>query len=162
ADRGNTLRIPVQLVDRLMTLTGELVLVRNQALRAIDPGDAALRPVVQRLDVVTGELQEAVMRTRMQPVGHLFGQFPRLVRALPRQRGKEIELEVAAPEVELDKTILEALSAPLTHLVRNGCDHGIEPADDRLRLGKPPQGRLRLGARHLAGQIYLEVCDDGR
>jgi two-component system, chemotaxis family, sensor kinase CheA len=162
ADRGNTLRIPVQLVDRLMTLAGELVLVRNQALRAIDPADAALRPVGQRLDTVTGELQEAVLRTRMQPVGNLFGKFPRLVRDLARQLGKEIELEVAGTEVELDKTILEALSDPLTHLVRNGCDHGIEPADVRLRSGKPPQGLIRLSARHLAGQIYLEVRDDGR
>src|SRR5262249_22335579 len=141
---------------------GELVLARNQAVRTLGPHDNTSRPLVQRLDAVTAELQEAVLRTRMQPVANLFGKFPRLVRDLARQLGKEIELEVAGTEVELDKTILEALSDPLTHLVRNGCDHGIEQADVRLRSGKPPQGRIRLSARHLAGQIYLEGRDAGR
>jgi two-component system chemotaxis sensor kinase CheA len=145
-----------------MTLAGELVLVRNQSLRAVDPRDPALRPVVQRLDAVTGELQETVLRTRMQPVGNLFGKFPRLVRDLARQLGKEIDLEVTGTEVELDKAILEALSDPLTHLVRNCCDHGLEPPEARRRAGKPPEGRLALAARHLGGQIVLEVRDDGR
>jgi two-component system chemotaxis sensor kinase CheA len=158
----NTVRIPVDLVDRLMTLAGELVLVRNQAVRTLDPREAALRPVVQRLDAVTSELQEAVLRTRMQPVGNLFGKFPRLVRDLAKQLGKQIELEVTGTEVELDKTILESLSDPLTHLIRNCCDHGIEAPEQRVRAGKPAEGRIRLAARHLGGQIYIEVRDDGR
>jgi two-component system, chemotaxis family, sensor kinase CheA len=161
-DRGGTIRIPVPLVDRLMTLAGELVLVRNQATRTIDSRDALLRPLVQRLDAVTGEMQDTVMRTRMQPVGNLFGKFPRMVRDLAKQMGKQIELEVSGTEVELDKTILEALSDPLTHLIRNCCDHGIEPPVARERKGKPAQGRIVLSARHLGGQIHIEVRDDGK
>jgi two-component system chemotaxis sensor kinase CheA len=161
-ERRDTLRIPVGLVDRLMTLAGELVLVRNQAVRAIDPRDAVLRPIVQRLDAVTGELQDAVLRTRMHPVGNLFGKFPRLVRDLSRQLGKQIELDLAGTDVELDKAILEALSDPLTHLVRNCCDHGIETPDRRRRAGKPPQGLVALSARHLGDQILLVIRDDGR
>ncbi|HYT92268.1 MAG TPA: chemotaxis protein CheW, partial [Gemmataceae bacterium] len=158
----SSIRIPVQLLDRLMTLAGELVLVRNQSLRSIDPRDAVLRPVVQRLDAITSELQGAVLLTRMQPVGNLFGRFPRMVRDLARQLGKEIELETSGTEVELDKTILEALSDPLTHLIRNSCDHGIETPAERLRAGKVAQGKITLAARHLGGQIYLEVRDDGK
>jgi two-component system chemotaxis sensor kinase CheA len=162
SERRDTLRIPVGLVDRLMTLAGELVLVRNQSVRAIDPRDAALRPVVQRLDAVTAELQDAVLRTRMQPVGNLFNKFPRLVRDLARQLGKQIELDLSGTDVELDKTILEALSDPLTHLVRNCCDHGIETPDRRRQAGKPPQGLVSLSARHLGSQILLTIRDDGR
>jgi two-component system chemotaxis sensor kinase CheA len=162
ADRGGTIRIPVPLVDRLMTLAGELVLVRNQATRTVDSRDAHLRPLVQRLDAVTGELQDAVMRTRMQPVGNLFGKFPRMVRDLAKQMGKQIELEIRGTEVELDKTILEALSDPLTHLIRNSCDHGIEPPQTREGQGKSAQGRIMLSARHLGDQIHIEVRDDGK
>ncbi len=161
-ERRDTLRIPVGLVDRLMTLAGELVLVRNQSVRAIDPRDAALRPIVQRLDAVTAELQDAVLRTRMQPVGNLFNKFPRLVRDLARQLGKQIELDLSGTDVELDKTILEALSDPLTHLVRNCCDHGIETPERRRQAGKPPAGLVSLSARHLGGQILLTIRDDGR
>jgi two-component system, chemotaxis family, sensor kinase CheA len=152
----------VPLVDRLVTLAGELVLVRNQATRTIDSRDTHLRPLVQRLDAVTGELQDAVMRTRMQPVGNLFGKFPRMVRDLAKQMGKQIDLEVRGTEVELDKTILEALSDPLTHLIRNSCDHGIEPPQTRERNGKPAHGRIVLSARHLGDQIHVEVRDDGK
>jgi two-component system chemotaxis sensor kinase CheA len=161
-ERASTLRIPVGLVDQLMTLVGELVLVRNQAVRTIDPGDPSLGPIARRLDGVTGALQGAVLRTRMQPVGNLFGKFPRLVRDLARQLCKQIALDIWGTEVELDKTILEALSDPLTHLVRNCCDHGIEPPEQRERAGKPPEGRVSLGARQLGGQICIEVRDDGR
>jgi two-component system chemotaxis sensor kinase CheA len=157
-----SIRIPVPLVDRLMTLAGELVLVRNQAVRAIAPGDPALGTLAQRLNAVTSDLQDAAMRMRMQPVGNLFGKFPRMVRDLARQLGKRIELEVLGTEVELDKTILEALSDPLTHLIRNACDHGLEPAEERRRAGKPEDGRIVLSARHLGGRIGIEVRDDGR
>lgn len=165
---SGTIRIPVALVDRLMTLTGELVLVRNQAMRALTerplPGEAdtLFRSIVQRLDVVTSGMQEAVIRTRMQPVGILFNRFPRMVRDLARQLDKQIELEIMGTEVELDKTILEALSDPLTHLVRNCCDHGIEPPAKRLAAGKSATGTITLSARHIGGQIYIEVRDDGK
>ncbi len=161
-ERAGNIRIPVTLVDRMMTLAGELVLVRNQAVRAIPPGDAALGTIAQRLDAVTSELQDAAMRMRMQPVGNLFGKFPRMVRDLARQLGKRIELDVFGTEVELDKTILEALSDPLTHLIRNACDHGLETPEQRRRAGKPEEGRIALSARHLGGRIGIEVRDDGR
>lgn len=136
-DRTATLRIPVPLVDRLMTLAGELVLVRNQALRSIDAGEAAIRPVLQRLDALTSQLHGAVTQTRMQPVGNLFAKFPRTVRDLARQMGKTIGLEVDGTEVELDKSVLELLSDPLTHLIRNCCDHGLESPAERAMAGVP-------------------------
>ena len=145
-----------------MTLAGELVLVRNQALRSIDAGEAAMRPVLQRLDALTSQLQGAVTQTRMQPVGNLFAKFPRMVRDLARQLGKTIELEMTGTEVELDKSVLELLSDPLTHLIRNCCDHGLELPADRARAGKPLAGRVTLAARHLGGQICIEVGDDGQ
>jgi two-component system chemotaxis sensor kinase CheA len=160
-ERSSSVRINVNLLDRLMTLAGELVLVRNQALRAVSPDDH-LRPLAQRLDGVTSQLQEAVVLTRLQPVGNLFGKFPRMVRDLARQMGKEIELEVRGAEVELDKTILENLSDPLTHLLRNSCDHGIETPPKRARAGKPSAGRVQLSAHHEGGQIRIEVRDDGK
>jgi two-component system, chemotaxis family, sensor kinase CheA len=162
SDKSGSVRIPVPLVDRLMTLAGELVLARNQALRALDGGMSALQPVLKRLDGVTSQLQSAVTETRMQPVGNLFAKFPRVVRDLARQLGKSIELELAGTEVELDKSVLELLSDPLTHLVRNCCDHGIESPDERRRSGKPPAGRIHLSASQLGGQICIEVRDDGR
>ncbi len=157
-----SIRLPVQLVDRLMTLAGELVLVRNQALRAMDIGDPILGPLARRLDGVTGELQDAVMRARMQPVGTLFNKFPRLVRDIARQLGKQINLVIEGTEVELDKTILEALSDPLTHLIRNSCDHGIEKPDVRRAAGKPSEGTVWLTARPMGGQIVIEIRDDGK
>ena len=145
-----------------MTLAGELVLVRNQTRRFAEGSQSLPGPVVQRLDAVTAELQETVLQTRMQPVGNLFGKFPRLIRDLARQLGKEIEFEVSGTEVELDKTILDALSDPLTHLVRNCCDHGIEGPDERQAQGKPRVGHIWLGARHLGDQIAIVIRDDGR
>jgi two-component system chemotaxis sensor kinase CheA len=161
-ERVNTLRINVALLDRLMNLAGELVLVRNQAVRVADPADAQLRQVVQRLNAVTSGVQQAVMLTRMQPVSNLFGKFPRLVRDLAKQLGKQIELTTRGTEVELDKAILESLSDPLTHLIRNCCDHGIETPAERVAAGKPPQGHVLLHAHHEGGQIRIEVRDDGR
>lgn len=161
-DRVGTLRIPVGLTDRLMTLAGELVLVRNQTRRFTEANQPLPGPVIQRLDTVTGEFQETILQTRMQPVANVFGRFPRLVRDLARQLGKQIELEMAGTEVEMDKTILDLISDPLTHLVRNSCDHGIESPEDRTRAGKAPEGRITLTARHLGDQICITVADDGR
>jgi two-component system chemotaxis sensor kinase CheA len=161
-ERSASLRVSVSLVDRLMTLAGELVLARNQALRSIDDGTEAMRPVLQKLDAVTSELQGAVTQVRMQPVGNLFAKFPRLVRDLARQLNKQIRLETKGTEVELDKGVLELLSDPLTHLIRNGCDHGIESAAERQQVGKPEIGKISLSASQLGGQICIEVRDDGR
>ena len=162
ADRTASLRINVELLDRLMTLTSELTLIRNQSLLAFDQDDDQVRPIVQRLDAVTSSLQETVLRTRMQPIGNLFGKFPRVVRDLGRQLGKQVEMTVVGREVELDKTILEQLSDPLTHLVRNSVDHGIEAPAERVAKGKPAVGRITLKAAHEEGQIRIEIRDDGR
>ncbi|HEY6565369.1 MAG TPA: ATP-binding protein, partial [Pirellulaceae bacterium] len=162
SERRQAIRIPVGLADRLVNLAGELVLVRNQTRRFVE-GQQPLPPsVVQRFDHVTGEIQETVLRTRMQPVGQLFQKFPRLVRDLGRQLGKQIQLEILGAETEVDTSILDALSDPLTHLVRNACDHGIEPTDERLARQKPEEARIWLSARHTGDQICLEIRDDGR
>ena len=145
-----------------MTLTSELTLIRNQSLLAFDQDNDQIRPIVQRLDAVTSSLQETVLRTRMQPIGNLFGKFPRVVRDLARQLGKQVEMTIVGRDVELDKTILEQLSDPLTHLVRNSVDHGIEAPADRVAKGKPTTGRLTLAAAHEEGQIRIEIRDDGR
>ncbi|HVP10805.1 MAG TPA: chemotaxis protein CheW [Phycisphaerae bacterium] len=159
---ASSLRIPVSLIDRMMGLAGELVLIRNQAKHSVCEVDTFRRQVIRRLDAITNELQDAALRMRMQPVGTLFDRFPRLVRDLARQLGKQIELEISGTEVELDKAILELLADPLTHLVRNCCDHGIEMPEDRVRLGKTPSGRITLKARQERGQILIQIRDDGR
>jgi two-component system chemotaxis sensor kinase CheA len=157
-----TLRVDVGLLDRLMNQVGELVLARNQILRLgsglDDPG---FRAAVQRLNLVTTELQEGVMKTRMQPIGNVWSKFPRVVRDLAMQCGKRVRLELEGRDTELDKTILEAIKDPLTHLVRNSVDHGIETPDARAQAGKNPEGLLRLSAYHEGGQVILEVLDDG-
>ncbi len=162
ADRSGTIRIPLELADRLMNLAGELVLVRNQSRRFADASEPLPGSLMQRFDAVTGEFQGTVLQTRMQPVGNLFSKFPRLVRDLARQLDKQIELDVTGAEVELDKAILDAISDPLTHLVRNACDHGIDRPQERIAQGKPSTGRIALAARHLGDQIRITVADDGR
>lgn len=161
-DRGTTIRIPVVLADRMMNLAGELLLVRNQSRRFAEAGQTLPAAVVQRFDAVTTALQETVLQTRMQPIGNLFGKFPRLVRDLTRQLGKQIELHIAGAEVELDKTILDAISDPLTHLMRNACDHGAERPEARQAQGKSPTVQIELTARHWGDQIVVTVADDGR
>jgi two-component system, chemotaxis family, sensor kinase CheA len=161
-DKPASLRISVELLDRLMTLTGELTLIRNQSLLAFEQDDGPLRPIMQRLDAVTSSLQETVLRTRMQPIGNLFGKFPRVVRDLGRQLGKQVEISIVGRDVELDKTILEQLSDPLTHLVRNSVDHGIETSAERVAQGKPATGQITLTAAHEEGQVRIEIRDDGR
>ncbi len=162
ADLSNTVRIHVDILDKLMMLAGELVLVRNQQLLSADTADAASRSVVQRLDMVTTEIQETIMRARMQPIGKIFRKFPRIVRELGKKHGKEIRIAIIGSEVELDKSILEALTDPLSHLIRNSCDHGIEPPEERLLAGKSGHGLITLSAYHEAGHINIEIRDDGR
>ncbi len=162
SDRVNSIRIPVELADRLVNLSGELVLVRNQSRRYAESNQPLPASVVQRFDAVTSDFQETVLQTRMQPVGNLFSKYPRLVRDLARQLGKQIELQVSGAEVELDKAILDTISDPLIHLVRNACDHGIERPAQRVGDGKPPMGRINLIARHEGDQICIQVKDDGR
>lgn len=161
-DQNETIRLNVSVIDKLMTLAGELVLVRNQQIRSVDKSDPVSRAISQRLDVVTTEIQESIMATRMQPIGNIFNKFPRVIRELNRQLGKKIEVDIQGADVELDKTILEALADPLTHLVRNSCDHGIETPEERKEKGKNETGHIQLNAYHEGGQINIVIKDDGR
>jgi len=163
AEQDATIRLSVTLLDSLMTLAGELVLSRNQLNESLARGDErGIRTGAQRLSLATSELQEVVTQTRMQPVGSVFAKFSRVVRDLSRDLGKDVHLHVEGNEVEIDKTILEGLSDPLTHMVRNAVDHGIETPEKRAAAGKPPQGHVRLKASHQAGQVVIELSDDGR
>lgn len=158
-----SLRVNVSLLDTLMNLAGELVLSRNQLLQAISSGDPrAAETSGQRIDLITSELQEAIMLTRMQNIGIVFNKFPRVVRDLAGNLGKNVELYLKGKEVELDKTIIEAIGDPLTHLVRNSVDHGIELPEDRNEAGKNNTGRIILKAYHEAGQVNIEISDDGK
>ncbi len=156
------IRVGVGLLDKLMDLVGELVLTRNQILQFnTEREDAALNVTSQRLNLITTELQEGVMKTRMQPIGMVWNKLPRVVRDMAVALGKQIRLEMDGAGTELDRTIIEAIKDPLVHLVRNSCDHGIEPPEVRMRMGKPPQGRLTLRAYHEGGQVNIEIGDDG-
>jgi len=162
SDRPTSLRINIDLLDRLMNLVSELTLVRNQSLLTFGEVEGTPRAVMQRLNTVTSELQDAILKTRMQPVGNLFGRFPRMVRDLARQLGKQVEIVMVGQEVELDKTVLEQLSDPLTHLIRNSIDHGLETSDERIELGKSPVGQVILSATAADGQVIIGIRDDGR
>jgi two-component system chemotaxis sensor kinase CheA len=158
-----TLRINVEALDTLMTQAGELVLGRNQLLDAIARQDGrAIVAAGQRISFVTSELQEAVMRTRLQSVGNVFNKFTRVVRDMAIAMKKEINLQLEGKDVELDKTIIEGLSDPLTHMVRNAVDHGIEPPAERKLKGKSAIGAVCLRAYHEAGQVTIELSDDGK
>ena len=158
-----SIRVTVSLLDQLMNLAGELVLSRNQLLQTITSGDVRNAEAVgQRIDLVTSELQEAIMLTRMQPIGNVFNKFPRVVRDLSKKLGKNIDLTIVGKDVELDKTIIEAINDPLTHLVRNSVDHGIETPEDRIKKGKDARGLIVLKAYHAAGQVVIEISDDGK
>jgi two-component system chemotaxis sensor kinase CheA len=158
----SSVRVHLNLLDSLMALAGELVLSRNQLLRAMTSRDFnAWKNVAQRIDLITSELQEAVMLTRMQPMGNVFDRFPRVVRDLGRTLGKEAECVTEGRDVEVDKTILELVSDPLTHLVRNAVAHGIERPDERRKAGKDVTGQIRIRAHHEAGRINIEISDDG-
>lgn len=167
---GESVRVPLWVLDRLMALAGELVLVRNRTRqnfeekvsRDRDLASGADRRLLQQLDLVTSELQEAVLRTRMQPIRKVFAKIPKLCRDLAGKLDKQINPVSIGDEVEVDKTILECLSDPLLHLVRNACDHGLEGPAERTAAGKTPIGTLTVEARHDAGQISIVISDDGR
>jgi two-component system chemotaxis sensor kinase CheA len=158
---GN-IRVDVAQLDKLMNLVGELVLARNQILQfSAAQQDAAFLGTTQRLNLITSELQEGVMKTRMQPIDNIWNKFPRVVRDLATSCGKRIRVEMEGKETELDKTLIEAIKDPLTHIVRNSADHGIERPEQREAQGKPAEGRLFLRAYHEGGQVNIEISDDG-
>jgi two-component system chemotaxis sensor kinase CheA len=163
AEQETSLRVHVSLLDQLMTLAGELVLSRNQLLQSMTSDDHRASEIAgQRIDLITSELQEAIMLTRMQSIGNVFNKFPRVVRDLARSLGKKIELTLEGKDVELDKTIIEAIGDPLTHLVRNAVDHGVETPDIRRKRGKADVGQIYLKAYHEAGLVNIEIADDGK
>ncbi len=158
----STIRVEVGLLDKVMNLVGELVLARNQVLQfANRMKDGGFLAASQRLNLITTELQEGIVKTRMQPIGNIFSQFPRTVRDVALGCAKEVAIEMEGKETELDKTIIEAIKDPLTHLVRNSVDHGIELPDERVKAGKDRTGRLILRAFHEGGQVNIEISDDG-
>ena len=157
-----SVRVSVQLLDRLMNLSGELVLGRNQLLQAVTArNDKGIELAASRLNAVVSEVQEAVMQTRMQPIGNVFQRFPRVVRDLAGKLGKKCRLVIEGKDVDLDRSILEGLADPLTHLVRNAVDHGIEKPELRAQRGKPAEGTLQLQAFHQGGNVKILIIDDG-
>ena len=158
----SSLRVSVTLLDQLMTLAGELVLSRNELAQMIESKQTvSLDSVAARIDRVTSDLQDAIMRTRMQPVSAVFDKFPRVVRDLTRSLNKQADLIIEGREVELDKSIIEAIGDPLTHLIRNSVDHGVEAPDVRRSRGKSETGRIELSASHEGGKVVIRIIDDG-
>ncbi|MDT4995074.1 MAG: two-component system, chemotaxis family, sensor kinase CheA [Actinoplanes sp.] len=156
------IRVDVDLLDTLLNMVGELVLARNQLVRGVlDIGDATLVRSAQRLGMITSELQAGIMKTRMQPIDHIWSKLPRIVRDLSHSLGKQVQLVMQGKETELDRSLLEAVKDPLTHLVRNAVDHGIQEPDVRIAAGKPAEGTLTLRAYHEGGHVAVEVADDG-
>lgn len=163
SEAETTVRVDTARLDDIMNMVGELVLVRNRLVRlGLNSSDEAMAKAVSNLDVVTADLQTAVMKTRMQPIKKVFGRFPRLVRDLARQLNKEISLELVGEETDLDKNLVEALADPLVHLVRNAVDHGIETPQEREAAGKPRGGRVILSAEQEGDHILLSISDDGK
>ena len=161
--KDNTIRVGTDVLDRIMNMVGELVLIRNRLTNLQGRiGDVEVTQAVSNLDVITSDLQMAAMKTRMQPIKKVFGRFPRVVRDLARTLGKEVELELVGEETDLDKNLVEALSDPLVHLVRNAVDHGVEMPAARLAAGKSRGGMLRLSAEQDGDQILLIIRDDGK
>lgn len=162
-EKENSVRIDLELVDRLMTLAGEMVLARNRIIQQVGQfNHPALSAASRQLNQVTTELQEAVMKMRMYPISNLWSRLPRVVRDLAQQVGKKCRLEMEGGSTELDKNLIEVIKDPLTHLVRNAVDHGIEGPGERLKAGKSPEGLLTLRARHESGQVIIELQDDGK
>ncbi|HEY0223573.1 MAG TPA: chemotaxis protein CheW [Pseudolabrys sp.] len=161
---GNqSIRVTVDTLEHLMTMVSELVLTRNQLLEIVRRhDDSEFKTPLQRLSNVTAELQDGVMKTRMQPIGNAWQKFPRIVRDLSNELGKQIDLEMQGAETELDRQVLDLIKDPLTHMVRNSADHGLEMPDERRAYGKPASGRIRLSAYHEGGYIIIQMSDDGR
>ncbi|NHB51118.1 hybrid sensor histidine kinase/response regulator [Helicobacter pylori] len=166
-----TVRVDVRRLDHLMNLIGELVLGKNRLIRIYNDVEERydgekfleeLNQVVSSISAVTTDLQLAVMKTRMQPVGKVFNKFPRMVRDLSRELGKSIELIIEGEETELDKSIVEEIGDPLIHIIRNSCDHGIEPLEERRRLNKPETGKVQLSAYNEGNHIVIKISDDGK
>ncbi|MDQ0317656.1 hybrid sensor histidine kinase/response regulator [Amorphus orientalis] len=160
---SQSIRVSVETLENLMTTVSELVLTRNQLMEiARRSEDADYKVSLQRLSTVTGELQEAVMRTRMQPIGNAWQKLPRIVRDLARELNKQVELEMTGADTELDRQVLDLIKDPLTHMVRNSADHGLETPLERRAAGKPEKGTIRLSAYHEGGHIVIEIADDGK
>lgn len=161
---GNqSIRVNLTVLENLMQMVGELVLTRNQLMQIVrNRDDNDLKSPLQNLSHITTELQEAVMKTRMQPIGNAWAKFPRLIRDLSIELNKKIELRMVGAETELDRQLLEMIKDPLTHMVRNSCDHGLEQSKDRAEIGKPETGTVTLSAYHEGGHIIIEISDDGR
>ena len=158
-----SIRVSVDVLENLMTIVSELVLTRNQLLQILrSQKDSGFTTPLQRLNQVTSELQEGVMKTRMQPIGSAWAKLPRIIRDLSHELGKKIDLQMVGAETELDRQVLELIKDPLTHMVRNSADHGIELPADRVKAGKPETGVVLLNAYHEGGHIILEISDDGR
>ncbi|CDH47147.1 CheA signal transduction histidine kinase [Candidatus Contendobacter odensis Run_B_J11] len=158
----SSIRVDVPLLDKLMNLVGELVLARNQILEyTVLQENAPLLAASQRLSMITSELQEGIMRTRMQPISNIWAKFPRVVRDLALGCSKQVRVEMEGKETELDKSLIEAMKDPLTHLVRNAIDHGVEMPAARRAAGKPEEGCLLMRAYHEGGQVHIEISDDG-
>ncbi len=160
---GQSIRVTVDTLEHLMTMVSELVLTRNQLLEIVRRHeDSEFKGPLQRLSNVTAELQEGVMKTRMQPIGNAWQKFPRIVRDLCNELGKQIDLEMQGADTELDRQVLDLIKDPLTHMVRNSADHGLETPEERQAAGKPERGRIRLSAYHEGGHIIIQIADDGR
>ncbi len=166
-----TLRVDVDRIDQVMNLTGEIVLVRNRLLNIgtfLDgkyPGDThveGLQETVSFLDLVTADMQLAVTKMRMQPIRKVFGKFPRLVRDISQNLGKEVQLSISGEDTEVDRSVIERIGDPMVHIIRNAIDHGLEPVAERKRKGKPPKGLVDISAYQQGSQIVIEVSDDGR
>ena len=160
---NQSIRVTVDTLEDLMTMVSELVLTRNQLLEIVRRHeDSEFKTPLQRLSNVTAELQEGVMKTRMQPIGNAWQKFPRVVRDLSHELGKQIDLEMQGAETELDRQVLDLVKDPLTHMVRNAADHGLETPQERRAAGKPEHGHIRLSAYHEGGHIIIQMADDGR
>ena len=160
---NQSIRVNVDTLETLMTMVSELVLTRNQLLEiARRNEDSEFKVPLQRLSNVTAELQEGVMKTRMQPIGNAWAKLPRIIRDLSAELGKEIELTMHGADTELDRQVLDLIKDPLTHMVRNSADHGLETPDVRRAAGKPEKGTIRLSAYHQGGYIIIDIADDGR
>ena len=160
---NQSIRVTVDTLEHLMTMVSELVLTRNQLLEIVRRHeDSEFKAPLQRLSNVTAELQEGVMKTRMQPIGNAWQKLPRIVRDLSHELGKRIDLEMQGADTELDRQVLDLIKDPLTHMVRNSADHGLESPAERRAAGKPEHGRIRLSAYHEGGHIIIQLADDGR